>query len=80
MNYKVWKIEVSRGNIDSLLSLMAQTTLVIILWKTVSVMERMRRKWGCFYVLFFPNPFKPGEVPGKTSLRLLQKLLLSIQF
>lgn len=44
MSYKVRKIEVSSGNTDSLLSLMAQTTLVMILQKNVSMMKRLREK------------------------------------
>lgn len=44
MSYKVRKIEVSSGNTDSLLSLMTQTTLVMILQKTVSMTKRMREK------------------------------------
>lgn len=51
MSYKVWKIEVSSGNTESLLSRMAQSTLVMILWKSVSKMKRMRKKWGCVYVV-----------------------------
>lgn len=29
---------------------------------------------------YFPKPFKRGKAPHETSFRLLQKLLLSIQF
>lgn len=44
ISYEVRKIEASGGNTESLLSLMTQTTLVMILQKTVSMMKRMRKK------------------------------------